>query len=65
MDMSGVSPELIALRMMEQEKASTRLEAQAGLVKETLDQQANAVMQLMETVPLPEGRSGHNVNLKV
>ncbi|WP_404419955.1 hypothetical protein [Marinospirillum sp.] len=65
MDISGVSPELIALRVAEQEKVSTRLEAQAGLVKETLDQQANAVMQLMEAVPLPEGRSGHNVNLTV
>lgn len=65
MDMSGVSPELLALRVVEQEKVSTRLEAQAGLVKETLDQHANAIMALMEAVPPPEGNSGHNINLKV
>ncbi|MDR9468148.1 hypothetical protein [Marinospirillum sp.] len=44
---------------------STRLEAQAGLVKDARDDQANVIMGLMASVPLPEGRSGHNVNLKV
>jgi len=65
MDVSGVSPELLALRVVEQEQASNRLEAQAGLVKQTRDQQADAVMQLMNAVPPPEGNSGHTVNIKV
>jgi|AntRauTorckE6833_2_1112554.scaffolds.fasta_scaffold18631_3 hypothetical protein len=65
MDISGVSPELIALRVAEQEKVSTRVEAQAGLVKDVRDDQANVIMQLMASVPPPEGRSGHNINLKV
>lgn len=65
MDISGVSPELLALRVVEQEKVSTRLEAQAGLLKDTQDQQANAILALMEAVPLPEGNSGHHINLKV
>lgn len=65
MDVSGVSPELLALRVVEQEKASNRLEAQAGLVKETRDQQADAVMQLMDSLPLPEGNLGQQINIRV
>ncbi len=65
MDISGVSPELIAMRVLAEEQASTRLEAQAGLVKDTRDQQADAVMQLMAAVPQPEGSLGNNLDVRV
>lgn len=65
MDFSGVSPEVIVQAVAQQREADTRIEAQARLVKNVQETQENAIMQLMEAVPLPEGRSGHQVNLKV
>ena len=64
MDMSGVSPELLVMRVAQQEQVSARLEAEIGLVKETRDQQADAVMQLMAAVPQPEGNLGHRVDVR-
>ncbi|SFB99871.1 hypothetical protein SAMN05660443_1072 [Marinospirillum celere] len=65
MDFSGVSPEVIVQAVAQQREADTRIEAQARLVKNVQETQENAIMALMEAVPLPDARSGHNVNLKV
>ena len=65
MDFSGVSPEVIVQAITQQREVDTRIEAQARLVKDVQATQENAIMQLMEAVPLPDGRSGHNLNIKV
>ncbi|WP_114417470.1 hypothetical protein [Marinospirillum perlucidum] len=65
MDISGVSPELVVQAVAQQEVATSRLEAQVGLVKKVREQQSNTLLSLLEAVPEPQGRSGHNVNLKV
>lgn len=54
--------------VMNLQAANLGMQIGAALVekgKEVGEQQAEGIMQLIEAVPAPEGRSGHNVNIKV
>lgn len=66
MDLSGVSPEALVQATLRDREIQTRLEAQVSVVKNAQQVQADAVMALMAAVPVqPEGRTGHQVDIRV
>lgn len=67
MDFSGVSPEALVQATLRDRDIQTQLEAQVSVVKSAQEVQANAVMALMMAVPVPqpEGRTGHQVDVRV
>lgn len=67
MNISGVSPEALVMSALEQRNTQAHLEAQVSLVKGAREAQSNAVMSLIESVPMPQpdGSLGNNVDVRV
>lgn len=65
MDISAVSPEAMVRSTLAQRDAQVRLEAQVSVVKQAREAEGDAIMALLGSVPAPEGRSGHNINVRV
>ncbi|MFK7160566.1 hypothetical protein V6U78_05895 [Marinospirillum sp. MEB164] len=65
MDISAVNPEVLVRSTLAQRDAQVRLEAQVSVVKQAQEVQGDAIMALMGSVPAPEGRSGHTINVSV
>ena len=63
MDVSGASS-VMAQAAIQQKDTQGRAEAQVGLLRQTQEQPAQAVNDLINSVPQPEGSKGQNLDLK-
>ncbi len=67
MDISMVNTDALVMSIAKQEQSQSRVEAQVGLLKDVQGQQEDAIMSLMQSVPVPDanGRLGTQVDLRV
>ncbi|SFB99851.1 hypothetical protein SAMN05660443_1071 [Marinospirillum celere] len=63
MDISGAGS-VMAQAAMKQNDTQSKSEAQASVLKDAQEQPAQAVTDLINSVPQPEGNKGQNLDLQ-
>lgn len=63
MDISGASS-VMAQASIQKQGNQSQAESQVGLLREAQEQPAQAVTDLINSVPQPEGNKGQNLDLK-